>query len=63
MTNEKKTKDVTVWLTESMELELRRLAELDSRKLSDYISLVLRRHIWGNAVSSAPKEEGADRGG
>lgn len=46
---EKKTRDVTVWLSPSVELELRRLAERDQRKLSDYIGMVLHRHVFGHA--------------
>lgn len=46
---EKKTEKVYVWIPESMELELRRLADEDGRKLSDYIGHVLRRFLYGHA--------------
>ncbi len=45
----KKTEPVKVWLSEPLELELRRLADLEERKLSDYLGLVLRRHVYGHA--------------
>ena len=58
----KKTEGVKVWLSEPLELELRRLADLDDRKLSDYIGLVLRRHVWGQAACPVQDAEGAMRG-
>lgn len=57
----KKTEGVKVWLSEPLELELRRLADLDDRKLSDYIGLVLRRHVWGQAARCPTEMEGALR--
>jgi hypothetical protein len=50
MSNDKKTEGVKVWLSEPVELELRRLADLEDRKLSDYIGWVLRRHVYGHAI-------------
>lgn len=58
----KKTEGIKVWLSEPLELELRRMADRDSRKLSEYICLVLRRHAWGHAASPVSDEEGAMRG-
>lgn len=58
---EKKTESVKIWLSEALELELRRLADQDDRKFSDYVSLVLRRHVWGNAARSVSDEEGSLR--
>jgi cytidylate kinase len=40
MADEKKTECVKVWLSEPLELELRRMADRDSRKLSEYICLL-----------------------
>lgn len=57
----KKTESVKVWLSEPLELELRRLADADCRKLSEYIGIVLRRHVWGNSASAAAEAEGALR--
>lgn len=57
----KKTEHVKVWLSEPLELELRRLADLDDRKLSDYIGLVLRRHVWGHCSRVPLDGEGALR--
>ena len=58
----KKTEAIKVWLPEPMELELRRLADRDERKLSDYIGMVLRRHVYGHAARHADDAEGAKRG-
>ena len=60
-TDEKKTECIKVWLSEPLELELRRMADADSRKLSEYIGLVLRRHVWGHSASTASEAEGALR--
>lgn len=57
----KKTKDVKIWLSEDLELELRRLAERDERKFSDYVGVVLRRHVWGHAAPTGADGEGSNR--
>lgn len=57
----KKTESVKVWLSEPLELELRRLADADCRKLLEYIGIVLRRHVWGHSASAAAEAEGALR--
>lgn len=62
MTDGKKTEAVKVWLSEPLELELRRLADRDDRKLSDYIGTVLRRHVWGHGEGPGADPEGANRG-
>ena len=56
-TDDKKTESVRVWLSEPLELELRRLADADDRKLSDYIGMVLKHHVWGHAAHSATEPE------
>jgi cytidylate kinase len=61
MADEKKTECIKVWLSEPLELELRRMADRDCRKLSEYICLVLRRHAWGHAASTVADGEGAIR--
>lgn len=47
---EKKTEKVYVWLSEPLELELRRLADVDGRKLSEFIGFVLRQYVYGHAI-------------
>lgn len=47
---EKKTEKVYVWLSEALELELRRLADVHGTKLSEFIGVVLRRHVYGHAI-------------
>jgi hypothetical protein len=62
MADGKKTEAVKIWLAEPLELELRRLADSDDRKLSEYIGLILRRHVFGNAAPGASDGDGANRG-
>jgi hypothetical protein len=45
----KRTEGIKVYLSEPLELELRRLADRDDRKLSDYIARVLRWYVYGHA--------------
>lgn len=59
---EKKTECIKVWLAPALELALRRLADNDDRKLSDYIGLVLARYVFGHAnrVGDEAREIQAD---
>lgn len=41
----KKTAHTQVWMSDELELALRRLAEEDGRKFSAYCAIVLRRHV------------------
>ncbi len=59
--DDKKTESIKVWLSEALELELRRLADLDQRRLSEYIGVVLRRHVFGHVVPPSESTEGAKR--
>lgn len=54
----KKSVDVKVWMEAPLELELRRLAEANDRKLSEYIWVVLRRHVYGHGAAVAAEREG-----
>lgn len=54
---DKKTEGVKVWLSEPMELELRRLADIDGRKLSDFIGHILRRYVYGNAIRLSDEDD------
>lgn len=58
---EKKTEALRVWVETDLELRLRRLAEAEDRSLSEYLSLLLRRHVYGNDRSLWPNSEGANR--
>jgi hypothetical protein len=60
-TDDKKTGCIKVWVSEPLELELRRLADRDDRKLSDYIGTVLRRHVWGHVPRLSDEMEGPNR--
>ena len=58
---DKNTEDVKLHLPPGLELELRRLADADSRKLSDFIRLVLSRYVYGNRATPSEESEGANR--
>lgn len=58
---EKKTEAIRVWVEPDLELRLRRLAEQEDRSLSEYIALLLRRHVYGNDKTTWPNSEGPDR--
>lgn len=61
-TNEKKTEAVKVWMDERLFVDLNRLAILDDRKLSEYINVVLGRHVYGHGTRPPQTPEGAGRG-
>ena len=58
---EKKTEALRVYVSEGLELELRRLAERDDRSLSEYIAMVLKRHVYGHRACGQPNGEGPDK--
>lgn len=60
--DEKKLASIKVWMTETLELELRRLAERDHRKLSDYIGVILHCHVYGHLPRATDDPEGSNRG-
>ena len=62
MADLKKTKDVKIWIPEDLELDLRRLAELDDRRFGEYLGLILKRHAWGHAASSGADGDESNRG-
>ena len=57
----KKTSRVIVWITPALELELHRLAQADDRKMSDYVGVVLRRHVFGHSAGAQAEPEDANR--
>ena len=59
---EKKSEPIKIWTSESLLLELTRLASDDDRKLSDYITRVLERHVFGHRRPAAEGQQGANRG-
>jgi hypothetical protein len=61
MTDDKRSECVKVYVSEPLELELRRLADAEDRKLSDYIAIVLRRHVFGHVAPSADDAQGPNR--
>ena len=57
----KKTSRAIVWMSPELELALHRLAAADDRKLSDYIGVVLRRHVFGHGAPVPCDEKDAVR--
>lgn len=60
--SEKKTERVTVWLPESLAIDLMRLAHDDDRKLSDFITLALARYTYGHSRKATEAGEMANSG-
>jgi len=50
--------EITVWLDEDLELDLRRFADEDDRKLSAYARFVLQRHVDNRKRGVSEKPEG-----
>lgn len=59
---EKKTEQVTLWLPESLKVDLMHLAADDDRKLSDYITHVLALHVYGKRRCECAEPEAQKRG-
>lgn len=59
---EKKTEQVTLWLPETLKVDLMHLAADDDRKLSDYITHVLALHCYGQRSRLECFEEAQKRG-
>ena len=59
---EKKTSRVTVWIPESLEIDLMRLAASEDRKLSEYIAHVLLCHTYGHSRSLVADRNVANSG-
>lgn len=57
----KKSEPLRIWVSEPLELELRRLADRDDRKLSDYVELILRRHVFGHLAHTTDSTEETKR--
>jgi hypothetical protein len=58
---EKKTEQVTLWLPESLKVDLMHLANEDDRKLSDYVAHVLSLHAYGKRKHVCCCSEAQDR--
>lgn len=58
----KKTEFVKVWMGDKLYVALNRLAAADDRKLSEYVGLVLGRHVFGHDTRQPDEEDGANRG-
>ena len=61
MSDDKRSECLKVYVSEPLELELRRLADAEDRKLSDYIAIVLRRHVFGHLSPGGGEMQGPDR--
>ena len=62
MTFEKKTSRITVWMPESLEVELMRRAAEDDRKLSDFITHILMNYAYGHFRTAGADGNVANRG-
>lgn len=62
MSTEKKTERVTVWMGESLAVDLMRLAARDDRKLSEFIVQILNAYAYGHSRARASDEQVALRG-
>ena len=62
MADEKKTEQLKIWTSEPLYLELSKLAAQDDRKLSDYVTRVLEKHVYGHRRADESGAEGAIRG-
>lgn len=52
MANEKCIRQLpTIRISDTLEMLLMRMAAQDDRKLSEYVRLVLERHVFGHAAS------------
>jgi hypothetical protein len=58
---DKKSEALRTWVEPDLELRLRRMAEAEDRALSEYVALVLRRHVYGNDKTLWPGNEGAGK--
>ena len=54
---EKRTERLTVWMPESMFRDLSSFAHAEDRKLSDTITLIIGRHLYGNLRRDAEEVE------
>jgi len=61
VSDDKRSECLKVYVSEPLELELRRLADGEDRKLSDYIAIVLRWWAFGHAASRPGDVQGPDR--
>lgn len=62
MTTDKKTEQVKVWMEEKLFVDLNRLAISEDRKLSEYIGVILSRHVYGHSKRVLEETVGANRG-
>lgn len=60
--SEKKSSRVTIWIPESLEIELMRRAHGDDRKLSDFITHLLMNYSFGHFRSAQESDQMANSG-
>lgn len=58
---EKKTSRVTVWMPESLEVELMRRANAEDRKVSDFITHILMTYAYGHFRTDSADSNVANR--
>ena len=58
---EKKSEKLGVWMSESLLLELTRLANNEDLSVSAYVHRALHRHVFGHGRSGNESMQGPDR--
>lgn len=56
----KKAEPVKIWMSERLFVDLNRLAIADDRKLSEYIGVILSRHVYGHSTRRTEIVDGAN---
>lgn len=59
---EKKTEQITIWLPESLKVDLMHMAADGDRKLSDYIRHALILHAYGHSRAAQAECEAVNSG-
>lgn len=59
---DKRTARVTIWMPESLEVELMRRASEEDRKFSDFITHILMVHAYGHFRTAAAPVDVANSG-
>lgn len=60
MADAKRSEPIRIYVSEPLELALRRLAEENDRSLSEYIAPVLKKHVYGHIKCACGDGEGPE---
>lgn len=59
--DEKKSEKLGVWMSESLLLELTRLANNEDLSVSSFVHRILHRHVYGHGRTGSESLQGPDR--